>query len=87
MHCEKMAVTDMSFHQQAVTEFPVKKETWQESSMRYFWRPNNKAQNGSTPHPPKARRQKQYPQPAKLWELSFRTAKDAYWLTFWKKEK
>jgi hypothetical protein len=40
-------------------------------------RPNDKAQNGITPHCPK-RTRKQYSWPAQLWELPFGTVRDAF---------
>jgi hypothetical protein len=93
MHCEKMAVTDMSFRQRAVVEFLVKEGNsagliYQRLRGVYGGARDQTTKRGMTSHHiAQKRNRKQYPRPAKLQELSFGTVVDAYWSTLWKMGK
>jgi hypothetical protein len=72
MHCEKMAVTDMSFRQCAVIEFPVKEG----NSARVIYRRLRGVYGDDCMG---ARSRTQYPRQANLWKLSFGIVRDANW--------
>jgi hypothetical protein len=56
MHCEKMAVTNMSFRQCAVIEFLTKEGKSKAGFTTSIQRPNDKAWNDITPHRPKKKK-------------------------------